>query len=42
MKGLATNLNIHAEIRTDIERRVDIDQFQPTSVLNLPTQWTSL
>src|SRR5437762_179501 len=35
MKGLIAHLNIHAEIRADVEWWIDVNQLQPAGVLDL-------
>ena len=42
VERLAANLNVHAEIRAHVKRRVNIDELQTACVLNLPPQRTRL
>jgi hypothetical protein len=38
MKSLAADLDVHAEVRADIERRVDVDELQAACVLDLSAE----
>ncbi len=38
VEGLAADFNIHREIRTDIERWVDVDEFEASGVLDLAAE----
>jgi len=42
VKGLAADLDVHGKIRTDIERRIDVDQLKATGILDLFAQRASL
>ena len=42
MEGLAADLDIHAEIRADVEGRVDVDQLEPAGILDLLAQRAGL
>jgi hypothetical protein len=38
VEGLAANLDVHAEVRAHVERRVNVDELQPAGVLDLPPE----
>ena len=38
VEGLAADFNVHAEVRANVERRVNVDELQPAGVLNLPPE----
>ncbi len=42
MEGFAADLDVHGEVRADVEGRVDVDELQPTGVLDLAAQRTGL
>jgi hypothetical protein len=42
MKGLAADLDIHAEVRAYVEGRVNVDELQPAGVLDLSAERPAL
>jgi hypothetical protein len=38
VEGLAANLDVHAEVSADVKRRVNVDEFQPASFLDLAAE----
>lgn len=42
VKGLVADLYIHREIGADIERRIDVDEFEAARILDLPAQRAAL
>ena len=38
VEGLAADLDVHAEIRADVEGRIDVDQLEAAGVLDLLAQ----
>jgi len=39
VEGLTADLDVHAEVRSHVERGVDVDQLQAAGVFNLLAQW---
>src|ERR1017187_4063263 len=42
VEGLAANLDVHAEIRTHVEGRVNVDQLEAAGLLNLAAECAAL